>query len=187
MTSFEFLTVALSFVLGLAVTVLLTSLLAAFRARRTTRMSWVALAWAGYILVLEFDIWWELYGLASMQRWTIGAFVMLLVIALLLFAAGGLVLPSAVGDYPDDLEEYFQQDGRWAVVLVAALYVVGSIANVALFEMAPLGIINLFNALGIVVLGTVAGVRNKAIQRTATILFGVWLGVYLWVFVPGSY
>jgi hypothetical protein len=92
-----------------------------------------------------------------------------------------------VGDYPDDLEEYFQQDGRWAVALVATLYVVGSVANVALFEMAPLGPTNLFNALGIVVLGTVAGVRRRALQATATVLFGVWLAVYLWVFVPGAY
>lgn len=38
-------------------------------------------------------IWWELYGLVTLERWTIGAFVLILLIALLLFAAGGLVLP----------------------------------------------------------------------------------------------
>jgi hypothetical protein len=56
MTHFEFLSVALSFVLGLAVTVLLTSLLTAFRARRKTRMSWLPLTWAFYVLVIQFDV-----------------------------------------------------------------------------------------------------------------------------------
>ena len=27
-------------------------------------------------------------------------------------AAGGLVLPTGLGDYPEDLGEYFEQDGR---------------------------------------------------------------------------
>lgn len=57
MTHFEFLSVALSFVLGLAVTVLLTSLLTAFRARRMTRISWLPLTWAVYILIVQFDVW----------------------------------------------------------------------------------------------------------------------------------
>ncbi|NIV49407.1 MAG: hypothetical protein GWN46_22710, partial [Gammaproteobacteria bacterium] len=50
MTAFEFLSVALSFVLGLAVTLLLTSLLSAFRARHKTKLDWVPFVWAGYAL-----------------------------------------------------------------------------------------------------------------------------------------
>lgn len=103
MTRFAFLSVALSFVLGLAVTVLLTSLLTAFRARQKTRTSWLPLTWAAYLLVIQFDVWWEVYGLVSMESWSAGAFVLLLLIALLLFAAGGLILPTRLGDYPEDL------------------------------------------------------------------------------------
>ena len=91
------------------------------------------------------------------------------------------------GEYPEDLEEYFQRDGRWAVALLAALYVLGIVANVALFEIAPLSALNLANAIGIVILGIVAGVRSRAIQATATVLFGLWLSIYFWVFVPGAY
>jgi len=62
---------------------------------------------------MQFDVWWEVYGLSSMQSWTAGAFVLLLLLALLLFAAGGLILPTGLSDYPEDLDEYFQKDGRW--------------------------------------------------------------------------
>ena len=187
MTPFEFLTVALSFVLGLAVTLLLTSLLAAFRARRQTRMSWLPLTWAGYVLVLQFDVWWEVFGLSSLEQWTVGAFVLLLLVALLLFAAGGLVLPSGMEEYPTDLEEYFRQDGRWGVGMVAVFCLVGSIANVALFDLGPFSTVNIFNFLGAAIVTVVVGARRPLIHGSATILFGVWLAAYLWSFVPRTY
>ena len=187
MTHFEFLSVALSFVLGLAVTVLLTSLLTAFRARRKTRMSWLPVTWAAYVLVMQFDVWWEVYGLVSMESWSAGAFVLLLLVVLLLFAAGGLVLPTGLGDYPEDLDEYFQEDGRWAVAVVAAFLVTAIIANVVLFDVGILAPMNIWNALGIAITVVVIGVKRRVIQGAATIAFGVWLGAYMWMFVPGTY
>ncbi len=187
MTHFEFLSVALSFVLGLAVTVLLTSLLTAFRARRKTRMSWLPLTWAFYVLVIQFDVWWEVYGLASMESWTAGAFVLLLLIALLLFAAGGLILPMRRGDYPEDLDEYFQQDGRWAVAVVGLFQATAIIANTALFDVDVFGPMNIWNALAIAITVVVVGAKRRVLQGAATIVFGVWLGAYIWMFVPSTY
>jgi hypothetical protein len=186
-THFEFLSVALSFVLGLAVTVLLTSLLTAFRARRVTRMSWLPVTWAAYVLVLQFDTWWEVYGLVSMESWTAGAFVLLLLVALLLFAAGGLVLPTRLHDYPEDLDEYFQEDGRWAVAVIAAFIVSGITANVVLFDVGILGPMNIWNVLGIVITVVVIASKRPLIQGAATVAFGVWLGAYIWMFVPATY
>ena len=77
MSPFEFLSAGLSIVLGLAVTLLLTSLLTAFRARRRTRLSWLPFTWAAYVLIMQFDVWWEVYGLASLESWSVGAFVVL--------------------------------------------------------------------------------------------------------------
>ena len=187
MTHFEFLSVALSFVLGLAVTVLLTSLLTAFRASRQTRMSWLPLIWAVYLLVMQFDVWWEVYGLSSMQSWSAGAFVLLLLLALLLFAAGGLILPTGLSDYPEDLDEYFQKDGRWAIAVVIAFMATANVVNVVLFDVDVLGPMNNWNALGIAINLVVMGAKRRAIQGAATILFGVWLGLYIWMFVPVTY
>ncbi len=187
MTHFEFLSVALSFVLGLAVTVLLTSLLTAFRNRRKTRMSWLPLTWAAYLLAIQFDIWWEVYGLVSMESWTAGAFVLLLLIAVLLFAAGGLILPTGLGDYPEDLDEYFQHDGRWAVAIVAAFHITAIIANTALFDVDIFGPMNIWNIVAIVITVVVIGAKQRSIQGAASIVYGVWFCVYLWMFVPVTY
>lgn len=187
MTQFEFLTVALSFVLGLAVTVLLTSLITAFRARRKSRMDWLPLAWAAYLLVIEFEVWWELYGLVSMESWSVGAFVVLLLITLLLFAAGALILPTSVDEYPEDLYEYFRKDGRWGVALVGAFQVIAVVANIALFDVPWLGHMNIWNVVAIGLIVILISAKRRPVQSLVTIIFGVWVGVYLWAFVPTSY
>jgi len=187
MTHFEFLTVALSFVLGLAVTVLLTSLLTAFRARRKTRISWLPLAWAAYVLVMQFDVWWGVYGLSSMESWSAGAFVLLLLIVLLLFLAGGLVLPTAKGDYPEDLDEYFREDGRWAIAVVGGFNLTSIVANYALFDVGLFGPMNIWNMIAVAIAVTAVRAQRRVVQGGATVAFGIWLGVYIWTFVPGSY
>lgn len=187
MSQFEFLSVALSFVLGLAVTLLLTSFLLAFRARRKTQLGWLALTWACYILVMQFDLWWEVYGLSSMPKWSAGGFVMLLVLALSLFAAGGLVLPSGTDDYPADLDRYFDEHGRWGVGMVAVFLVLGSVANATLFGLDPLGSMNMHNVAGVVLALVTVRARQPRVRATTTILYGVYLVAYLWIFVPGSY
>ena len=187
MAPFEFLSVAISFVLGLAVTVVLTSLLAAYRARRRARMAWIPFAWATYILVIQFDIWWEIYGLVTLEAWTAGAFVLLLLIAFVLFAAGGLVLPTGVGEYPQDLGEYFDEDGRGSVALVGVFTALGSTANVTLFGLGWLDPMNLFNALALVILLVASRAQRGRVQSASTIAYGVWLAAYLWLFVPSTY
>jgi len=187
MTQFEFLTVALSFVLGLAVTVLLTSFVNAFRSRRKTRMSWLPLAWAVYVLVTQFETWWEIYGLASTEIWSVGSFILLLLVALTLFLAGALILPSGVGDYPEDLDKYFREDGRWGLALVAAFCLTGITANTVLFNLPLLGRMNLWNAFAIGLIAVAIAAKRRAVQCAATIAYGVWLGIYLWVFMPATY
>ncbi len=187
MSQFEFLSVALSFVLGLAVTLLLMSFLLAFRARHKTHLGWLAITWACYVLVMQFDLWWETYGLSSMQKWTAGSFVMLLVLALTLFAAGGLVLPSGSDDYPKDLDRYFDEHGRWGVGMVAVFLTVGSIANTTLFGVDPLGGMNMINVAGVILAIVTVRTRNPRVRATSTVLYGIYLATYLWTFAPSSY
>ena len=187
MSPFEFLSVALSFVLGLAVTLLLTSLLTAFRARKVARMRWLPLVWAAYVLIMQFDLWWEVFGLSSLEKWNVGAFVLLLVLALSLFAAGGLVLPTGTEGYPSDLALYFDEDGRWGVAMVAVFLVVGNVANVALFDLGPLSGMNVLNTLGVVLVAMVVGIRHTAIRAVGTVGYGIYLVAYLWTFVPRTY
>ena len=116
MTHFEFVTVALSLVLGLALALLLTSCLAVFRARREIRIDWLPLVWAAYIFVSQIQYWWATFGLSGLESISGIVFGLMLFMAVLLFVAGGLVLPPDPERSAVDLSEYFEADGRWGVL-----------------------------------------------------------------------
>jgi len=186
-SAFEFLSVALSFVLGLAVTLLLTSLLAAFRARRTTRMDWLPFVWAVFVLTYQFQYWWAIFELSSLPEWNIATFGILLLLAMILFVAGGMILPSGAADYPSDLREYFQQDGRWGVVAIACYGITGALGNRILFETPLVDRLNAVQAGTVLVALLVAGSSNRMVQVGGTFVFGALLGIGVVLATPGSY
>ena len=187
MSQFEFLTVALSFVLGLAITVLLSALITVFRNRGKTKISWLPLTWAAYILVTEFEVWWELYGLVATNSWSVWAFILLLLLALFLFAAGSLVLPSGGEPYPEDLGTYFNEDGKWGVGLIAAFQLTALVANISLFDVPPLGLMNLWNLVAIAMIVTLVAAKQRRLQIAVTTIYGIWVATYLITFVPVGY
>ncbi|RLC55667.1 MAG: hypothetical protein DRI30_07175 [Chloroflexi bacterium] len=187
MSVFECLSVALALVLGLAITLILTALLAAFRARGETRMDALPFAWAILVLVYQFDFWWEVYGLSALPTWSVLTFGLLLLLALLLFLAGGLVLPTGRAEYPADLGDYFRRDGRWGVATLAAYNLVGSITNVVLFGFAVLSLVNILNAAGMGLIAVVVLSSRRRVQWVCTLLFAVVIGTTLVLFAPSSY
>ena len=187
LTAFEFLSVALSFVLGLAVTLLLTSLLAAFRARRTTRMDWLPFVWAGFVLTYQFQYWWAIFELSALPEWSVATFGVLLLLAVILFIAGGVILPSGATEYPADLSDYFLQDGRWGVVAIACYGIAGALGNLVLFETPLVSRLNAVQAGLVLVALLVAGSSNRTVQVGGTLVFGVLLGIGVTLATPGAY
>jgi hypothetical protein len=173
MSVFEFLSVAVSFVLGLAVTLVLSSLLAAFRNRRRTSMDWMPFVWAAYVLVYQFQYWWAMWELEALSHWTVATFGLVLAIAAVLFLAGGLVLPSGSADYPDDLRTYFDEDGKWGVGALALYGIVAILGNVTLFGS------KLLSPLHYLLMGETACAlavlmgRDRRLRIAATVMFGV--------------
>jgi hypothetical protein len=91
MTSLESLTVGL--VLGLASALVLTSGLAVLRARTDVRVDWVPVLWALYIFVSQMQHWWAFFRLSRLETIPAPVFGLMLLRPVLLFVAGGLVLP----------------------------------------------------------------------------------------------
>ena len=139
MTSFEYFSVALSFVLGLGVTRLLLGGISVFRARRRQRVNWIPIVWAVSIFLFQIQYWWAVFELKELiEVWTHGAFATLLSAAVLLFIAGALILPASANQERESLFEYFDQDGRWALLAIAAYAVLSMWANWFLFQMSPI-------------------------------------------------
>ena len=187
MTPLEFLSVALSFVLGLAVTMVITSFLYAFLQRRQTKFDWLPFVWALFVLIYQFDYWWESFQLLKAPSITMVAFGCLLLLALTLSFSGGLVLPFNAEKYPADLTYYFQQDGRWGVLGLAFYNVVGTLANKLLWDLNLISGLTLVNLLSVALVCVTVFSKSRRTQVTATLTFGLNLILFVALYVPKSY
>ncbi len=186
MTAFEFISVALSFVIGLGFARLLTAAVAAFRARNRCRLDWLPFAWATLMFLWLIQYWWAIFELnLIIDDWAMWRFIFLLVLALLLFAASALVLPVRPGS--EGLYEDFRRNGRWALVVLAVYFFVAVSANWLLFGMSPAAPLNLLTIVLMVPPLVVFTSASRRVQGIATLL-NVPLSLFAFVqFSPGLY
>ena len=139
MSAFEFFSVALSFVLGLGVTRLLLGFVYVFRMRERLSPHWIPLVWGTSIFVYQLQFWWAVFELnTALGQWTHIAFITLMGHTLLLFVAGALVLPAQEYSDHDRLLDYFDEDGRWSILALAAYAALSFWTNWFLFGTSPL-------------------------------------------------
>ena len=188
MDSFRWIAVALSLVLGLGVTRLLSAAVAMFRSRGRARLDWLPLAWALCIFVWQIQYWWaieELTGLVA--TWTLARFLLLLALALLLFLAAALVLPPAELSAGESLADSFERDGRFALICLSAYFLLSLVANAWLWAMPLLSVESATSlALALVPLGPLVG-RSRRRAVASTLGYAALTLWAAWLFSPASY
>ena len=130
MSTFEYLSVALSLILGLGVTHLLLGILRVFGARHRQRIDWIPITWAAGIFLLQIQFWWSTFELVELlETWTQVTFSILLAHVIMLFVAGALILPTSIDQERETLQEHFRQDGRWALPALAIYSAIALLNN----------------------------------------------------------
>jgi hypothetical protein len=186
-TPFEFLSVALSFVIGLGVTYLLTSLLSLIRERRTCRLDWLPLLWAFYVFGYQVQYWWALFELAALDSWSLTVFLAVLLYSVLLFAAGGLVLPHDAARHDEGLRTYFERDGRLGVVLLNVYVLIAPVFNVLLFDTPLSDPLNL-SLVGLGLFGlSFPLLRSRSLQTAHTMVWGIAGTILFFRLSPAAY
>lgn len=169
MTIFDFAMVAVSLILGLAISYLLESVVNVFRMRHRCQMDWIPFVWTGCVLVQQFQFWWALYELNTISSLSVSVFSLLLFLAGLLFIAGALVLPSGETEYPNDLGVYFNTDGSWAAAALALFNLTAVGTNVLLFATPITNTANIFNLMLVIIALLVAFTQKRAWQAVLTV------------------
>ena len=108
--------------------------------------------------------------------------------AIVLFLAGGLMLPHDPAAYPAGLRHYFESDGRYGVLAFKAYFALSIFGNVTLGGYAPLR--DPLDILMLVVIGSgVLFTRLKARrhQILATVIHGVLLLAAFFTASPAGY
>ena len=183
MDSFRWIAVVLSIILGLGVTRLLSSVVEVFRSRNQARLDWIPLAWAGCIFLWQIQFWWgiiELPGLIA--AWTIGSFLTLVSLTLLLFISAGLILPPSKLEKNESLRESFERDGRWALASLSAYFVGALFTDWLLWTVSPVSSWGAF--LGVLTLLPILFIwsRSRRVQAVITLLYiplSIWAALAL--------
>jgi hypothetical protein len=108
--AFEYLSVLISIILGLALTQLLTGTGKLIRHRRRVRPFAPTLIWMFFLLLMIVQTWWTMFALRQNQTWTFLEFVLVLAQPTLLYLLVELILPETDVAGVIDLEEnYFTE------------------------------------------------------------------------------
>jgi hypothetical protein len=121
MSIFEFLTVAISIILALGLSLLISSIPHVFSPRKR---DWLH---ASVFLLLTFShivVWWRVWLLNSVSSWNIVQFMILIGSPLSLYLAATAIVSNRP-DQIDDWRSYFSERGQWAFAALAAAILFG--------------------------------------------------------------
>ncbi len=188
MSIFEYVSVAISIILGLGVAQLLSAGLSLYRARRRVQFHWIPLAWAATILLLQLTFWWQMFSLNQDPAvWNYGTFLLTALMATTLFAAGGLILPPRYPQGELALIDHFMADGKAGVGAFAVFHVVVVPLNLVMWDTPLLAALTGWIILMAVVKFAVLFCRTTRAVGTLTVLYViVQVAVLIGIVDPGS-
>lgn len=174
MDAFEYLSVVVSIVLGLGIAQLLTGFGRWLEQRHTLRVYGPAIAWAGFLLLVQVQTWWTMYGLRNYETWNFLQFSAVLLQPIVLFLMSVIVFPGPNAP-AIDLRENFHAQRRWFFGLLAALVVASLLKNVSRLEMTdPTNIVFHAAFFGMGVIGMIFGG-----ERTQRVLGYAGVGTFV--------
>jgi hypothetical protein len=152
MTQHEYVFVAISIILGLAITRLLHTVGMLIRAHSQVTFHWATAAWALCVMSYSLQMWWVGWGLAGKEVWTFGEFAVLTAGSIFVYGAAEMALPAAEGQRDLDFLRHSQGLGRLSALSILLYFAIGPYVNIALFGNDILASL-LFPVIGIVLMG----------------------------------
>lgn len=113
MSAFDYLTVLVSIVLGLAIANVLARLAAVVTARERVDFYWPSIVWAIWLFFISVQHWWAEWSVRHTQTWSFGTFWLELLVPVDLFLLSTLVLPDREQNGTLDLGDWYFHNRRW--------------------------------------------------------------------------
>lgn len=181
MEEFNYLSILISLIVGLAIAQLLTGLGRLIQARTRVVFYWPSVVWAALFLAILIETWWSLFRMRDVQSWNFFAFLVVIVHPVGLFLICSLILPDPAefgGDQPVDLRANYFDHRRWFYGLIIFVSMARLVRPFVVPD-APL------TAPDVVVQGLIIGAASTAIltpsnlvHRVLPVLASVLMAVY---------
>ncbi len=133
MTQHEYIFIAVSIILGLAITRLLHTMAMITRAYSRVIFHWSSTIWAFSVMLYILQLWWVGWGLRAIEQWTFLDFIVLVFGSSCIYGAAEMAL-SAPEKGPIDMLKESQQLGRLSALSMLLYYLVGPYVNIAMYN-----------------------------------------------------
>ena len=135
MTQHEYIFIAISIILGLAITRLLHTVGMITRAHARVRFHWSSAVWAFSIMLYILQFWWIGWGLATIATWTFLDYMVLVFGSTFLYGAAEMAL-SAPEKGALDMLQQSQSLGRLSALSMLLYFLVGPYVNILMYHNA---------------------------------------------------
>lgn len=137
MTQHEYIFIAVSIILGLAITRLLHTAAMITRAHSRVTFHWSSAIWAGSIMLYILQLWWVGWELRAIEQWTFLDFIVLVFGSSCIYGAAEMALTVPEEASVDMLKES-QQLGRLSALSMLLYFLVGPYVNIVMYDNAIL-------------------------------------------------
>lgn len=137
MTQHEYIFIAVSIILGLAITRLLHTAAMITRAHSRVIFHWSSAIWTSSIMLYILQLWWVGWGLRTIEEWTFLDFIVLVFGSSCIYGAAEMALTAPEEGTVDMLKES-QQLGRLSALSMLLYFLVGPYVNIVMYRNAIL-------------------------------------------------
>ena len=133
MTQHEYVFVAISIILGLAITRLLHTVGMLIRAHRQVTFHWSTALWGLCVLCYCLQFWWVGWALREIDDWSFADFAILTAGSICVYGASEMALPVPDGDRPPDFLMHSETLGRLSALSLLLYFAIGPYVNIQMF------------------------------------------------------
>jgi hypothetical protein len=130
--TFNYLSVLLSIVLGLAIAQVLQGLRGLILARVKVKLYLPTMIWVGIALLIAVQAWWASFGLHLRANWTFLTFIVIVLQAISIYMVAALVLPDVTGEEIVDLRDHYFAHRSWFFSALFASILFSAVKELAL-------------------------------------------------------
>jgi hypothetical protein len=111
--SFNYLSVLISIILGLAIAQVLQGLRGLILSRKQVKLYAPTVVWTGMALLLAIQGWWAAFSMHQQATWNFFGLLVIVLQAISVYMVAALVLPDPKGDTLIDLREHYFAHRHW--------------------------------------------------------------------------
>ncbi|MDH3401815.1 MAG: hypothetical protein OEM03_12730 [Chromatiales bacterium] len=126
METFEYVAVLTSIIIGLGMAQLLMGVTRLIQHPEQAKPNWIHLCWVFYMFLFSIFWWWWEFRLGTIEVWTFGIYLFVILYAFLVFLLCALLFPRDFSGY-DGFKDYFYAKRAWFF----SVFILSQLADIA--------------------------------------------------------